>query len=102
MDQSPILTPTSTGRSTKKLGYRLVVHKDGTLELTFGAEGEAHLPPDYGKRKPPPPDDPAWDNWRPGDLLPKPTPGYDGTIRAGKELQNGSDDRVELYGPPRR
>ena len=58
--------------------YRIVANKDGTLDTTFGANGEAHLPPGYKRPEPVPisdPSNPVWDAWKEGDHIPAPTGG---------------------------
>ncbi|HEU4493265.1 MAG TPA: hypothetical protein VFR69_03700, partial [Rubrobacteraceae bacterium] len=60
------------------LNLQAVVHKDGRLNVYFGAGGEAHIAiGDLDNMPPPPPlpppGDPAWDTWQEGDPIPKPT-----------------------------
>jgi hypothetical protein len=61
----------------ERLGYRLVVHKDGRTDIFFGVNGEAHIhAADLEEATPPPPpDDPVWDTWQEGDPIPEPTGG---------------------------
>jgi len=62
----------------ERLGYQLVVHKDGRIDIYFGVSGEAHIHvADFGATPtlPPPPEDPVWDTWQEGDPIPEPTGG---------------------------
>jgi DNA invertase Pin-like site-specific DNA recombinase len=71
----------------ERLKYRIIVHKDGQIEVFFGAEGKAiiHIGDLKGERTaPPPPEAPVWDKWKEGDPIPEPT--------GGDILQIGCDD----------
>jgi hypothetical protein len=60
----------------ERLKYRIIVHKDGQIDVFFGAEGKAiiHIGDLKGERTaPPPPEDPVWDKWKEGDPIPEPT-----------------------------
>jgi len=62
----------------ERLGYQLVVHEDGRIDIHFGVNGEAHVHVadlEATPTPPPPPEDPVWDTWQEGDPIPEPTGG---------------------------
>jgi hypothetical protein len=62
----------------ERLGYQLVVHEDGRIDIHFGVNGEAHIHVadlEATPTPPPPPEDPVWDTWQEGDPIPEPTGG---------------------------